>query len=300
MIYKACVRLSILSLLLVLTISPVIASGDEGQAPFVAGYGDATVANFINEVKYSGQSTTLMAEGTPAKFDIRTGRDDVSTGESGRKSPVKAFIYSAVLPGAGQLYTGSKTKAALFFGIEALAWTGHVVYHGKGKDNTDTYQSFANTHWLEGRYSAWLDEHWGVTDDEDAYDGEFLVFGHHLPDTRTQQYYEMIGKYNQFVYGWDDTGDIASSSGEPHPTTYSPLRIQYEGMRHDANKMYDRATASLFVMMANHLISGFEAALAARNHNKHTDNLAQRISLNAYTARSEYGYFPMLSMTYKF
>jgi len=81
---------------------------------------------------------------------------------------------------------------------------------------------------------------------------------------------------------------------------YSANRMHYEEMRHKANQMYDRATISLIATMTNHLISGFEAALSARNHNKKVKTGDNRLSFRAVTANIDDNYFPMLTMTYKF
>ncbi len=36
---------------------------------------------------------------------------------------------------------------------------------------------------------------------------------HSLPSTKTQQYYEMVGKYLQFVYGWKDIVEYTGIRG---------------------------------------------------------------------------------------
>lgn len=290
-------HVSTIAVLLLALTAPVFAVDDVG-APFVKSEEPVKISHYINEVKSESFTALLAGTDRPKNLDMRgAGKDGTA---KGRKSPLKAFAFSLILPGAGQAYTGSKTKALLFLGIEALSWTGHVVYHGKGEDNTDIYENYADENWIEQRYVNWLDKHWEVTDDELAIDNDgFPVFGHNLPDTRTQQYYEMIGKYNQFVYGWNDT-DSSASTGDAHPGVYSPKRIYYEGLRNDANKMYNRASTALVVMMVNHVISAFEAALAARSYNKNANRMAQRVSLKAYAAKDDEAYYPMVKMTYKF
>ncbi len=264
------------------------------SAPFIRVEEPGIIANYINEVRTENYSSILAKNNKPQSLDM-SGNNKADGGFK-RKSPLKAFAYSLVVPGAGQLYTGSKTKALLFLGLEALTWTGHVVYHGKGDDNTVIYESFAKENWKEQRYRDWLEENWGVPTDDDI-----ALFTHHLPGTQTQQYYEMIGKYDQFVYGWNDTDSTAEySSQNPHPSADSPNRHIYEGLRNDANRMYDRASTAMVVMMLNHVISGFEAALSARSYNKNSRALAQRISFKAYAAKDLEDYYPMISMTYKF
>lgn len=239
----------------------------------------------------------------PPSIDLGKSEEDREKYRT-RKSPFRAFLYSALIPGTGQLYTGSKLKAAVFLGLEALTLSGYIVYHGKGEDKTTEFENFADLHWSEDRYSNFLIRNWPQSGGDDDYvldNWGNPVFTHHLPDSKTQQYYEMIGKYNQFVFGWDDVDTLLT------PPTYENLseaksdrRLIYEDMRHEANKMFDRSTAALIVTMVNHLISGFEAALAARNHNKKVDANAGRLSLRADVDCIDEDYFPTLNMTYSF
>lgn len=258
----------------------------------------AYFAEISSQGRFSGQ---LQETGKrPPTFDTELDPREVEKYKN-PKSTFRAFLYSLVIPGAGQLYTGSKTKAVMFFGFEALTWAGYVTFQGRGDDKTAEFEAFADIHWGEIRYSQFLFDNWGVYDDDSVLDNnDNLLFTHHLPDTKTQQYYEMIGKYNQFVFGWDDVDSTIPRHPDYLGQAYSANRQKYEDMRGDANKMYGRATASIVAMMANHLISGIEAALAAKSHNKRVMTYTERVKFKAYAARRDNQYFPMLTMTYRF
>jgi len=284
---------------------PVVLQAKPVSPPFVANDPPASVTQYFAGLRL-GVLDSQDAGAAPEKFprlDVRTGAD--SSRAAGLKNGKKAFLYSLLLPGAGQFYVGSKVKAAAFFGIEVLSWTGLIVYHHRGDVKTDQFNAYADTYWSNYRYSAFLNTNWGVYDDDSAYntDGDpssGFFFTHHLPDTRTQQYYEMIGKYDQFVFGWADVTPLITPDKHATEHTSSALRLHYEDMRHDANNMYDRATTSLLVMMVNHIISGFEAAWSAKRHNDRLDESQQRLSFRAMAASNEYGRFPMLTMQYRF
>ncbi len=266
---------------------------------------NATPLNdYLAQVRQSGMinlQTTDQPKRPPALDMDNLFGEEEEVAPTGRKSVLKAFVYSAVIPGAGQLYTGSKVKAAAFFGIEAATWAGYFVFHGKGNDKTTVFENFADTYWSKARYDNFLLDNYGVDDDELAQNPDgTAAFTHHLPDTKTQQYYEMIGKYDQFVFGWDDVDPAVARTPENLPIAVSDHRLHYEDLRHDANVMFGRATASLIVMMANHVISGAEAALAARNHNRKVQIAEDRLSFRATTATINDNTFPMLTMTYKF
>ena len=229
----------------------------------------------------------------------------------GRKSPAKAFLLSLAVPGLGQYYYGSKVKTVLCFGAEVTAWAMYFNWHGEGENLTDEYEAFNVAHWsrdaYEQEYLYWA---YGVTDDEDVPSGTAGIT-HHLPDDKTQQYYEMTGKYDQFSWGWDDAildGNTLGPDVEPivseSTAPYSARRLEYETMRDAANSKFDKATRMIFVAMANRLISAFEAMISTKSLNKksrpHDDEfggfrLKAKLK-SVYTKRDT----PYVSLTYKF
>ena len=193
-------------------------------------------------------------------------------------SPGKAFALSLILPGAGQLYTGSKFKAAVSFALEAALWFGRTHYRSQGDDQTDEYEAFADVHWSDGPY---FDSLLSVYNPgiERWKDGDATIWAHHLPfevngtDTtvaKNHEYYENIGKYDQFVWGWDDlvkqtdTATVYKEKDYRSPTN----RPAYLLMREDANRSYDRGRKATILILANHLLSAFDAALSAQRHNR--------------------------------
>lgn len=208
------------------------------------------------------------------------------------KSPGKGFLYSLSIPGAGQLYTGSRTKAFMFMGVEALAWTGYYIYHRKGVNQEDDNRTYADRYWDPERYANWLIEEHGITSDTMESLRDEATFTHHLPETKTQQYYEMIGKYDQFNYGWVDTDYRTKDST-------STFRGKYLIDRDKANTNFDRAKLGAIVAIANHLLSAFDAALSARRYNRQQDSFSE-FSLKARLARYEGQQIPKLVFTYKF
>ena len=49
------------------------------------------------------------------------------------KSVKKAVLFSAVLPGTGQLYAGNQSKAGIFFATEAALWFGKTRFDAEKK-----------------------------------------------------------------------------------------------------------------------------------------------------------------------
>lgn len=229
----------------------------------------------------------------------------------GYKSPVKAFLLSLAVPGLGQFYYGSKIKPALFLGAEITTWVFYFKWHNEGDDITAEFEAFNRTHWIRERYEdEYLYYVYGVTSDT-LVPATATEVTHNLPDTRTQQYYEMTGKYDQFAWGWDDAlldGEVLGPGVQaitgPSTTPYSANRIYYETLRNDANNKYDKATRMVIVSLANRLFSAFEALYTTMSINKDArrqGNEFGRIKLNA-RLKSVYSYSdtPCVTITWKF
>jgi hypothetical protein len=77
------------------------------------------------------------------------------------------------------------------------------------QDMAECYR-FADQHWIEDDYRDWLRDSLLITSgsDLDSFwnkeEQGWDWLSHHPPDKKDQQYYEMIGKYDQFMFGWDD------------------------------------------------------------------------------------------------
>lgn len=227
-------------------------------------------------------------------------------------SPAKAFAMSLVVPGLGQMYDGSKVKAAGFFALDVAAWALNFKYRADGRDRTAAFEKFQQDNWkrtrYEDQYLLWV---YGKNDDDSITATEI---SHHLPDQPTQQYYEMTGKYDQFAWGWVDAtyqgkpiDSFSATSPMPpinsaNPAPMSNLRFQYESMRRKANDKFDAADRWVMVALANHLISAFDALLTAnRKNGQGSPGEFGRVKLKA-DLRSFYAYrdTPYLRCSYAF
>jgi hypothetical protein len=222
--------------------------------------------------------------------------DSLVTIEMEKKSVFRAALYSAVLPGAGQYYNGSIWKTILFAGIEAAAWTAYFVYESKGDQSDTDMRSYADKNWSEHKYWSWLYDQAQQRGIEDLpsytlterdqttgivylvdYDREManslryledrLGHTHKLPETKTQQYYEMIYKYlTQFGNAWGDADFYTTYYGNNN--TMTAQMFAYRDMRNQTNDFYDTATAAVNVILVNHVLSAIEAAWSARSFNR--------------------------------
>ncbi|MEJ5350500.1 MAG: hypothetical protein WHS65_02795 [Melioribacteraceae bacterium] len=245
------------------------------------------------------------------KQDLKTENNN-----SNKKSPLLGAVLSFAVPGAGQFYSKSYIKSAIFVAIEAAAITVGLIYNKKGDDQTDFFQRFANEHWDVKRYALWTITN-AVKINPQINTNDFKVFNsdgsvnwkelnrlenaiggyysHHLAPFGDQQYYEMIGKYPQFNVGWDDFGDEHTPFNYGDPLT--PNFIYYSRERGKANDFYNIAYKAVLIIITNHIISAVDAAWSTSRYNKN-------LQISAQLKKDEIGfrtiYYPQLNLQYTF
>ena len=198
-------------------------------------------------------------------------------------STKKAFLMSLAIPGTGELYCKSIIKAVSFIGIEALSIGGYAYFIHQYTIKRDDYRAYADSHWIRDVWISWYDSLCALKDTNE-------LGIEKLPSTKTQQYYEMIGKYDWFAFGWDDiierddfdslvqvTYEIAgyTPASDVHDEItarvlsklYSAHREHYMNMRKEANDKYTVAKYFLGALIFNHIVSAFDAAITAKIHN---------------------------------
>jgi len=305
-------------LMLVATAPGVLAATDLGLSLF---------DQELQKVKYG-----VTDGASQGRYYASLGEDDVTLADLAQaevsppdyKSPGKAFLYSLAVPGLGQFYYGSRIKPAVFVAVEAAGWMYALKYHGEGDDKTDLFETFNRDHWSRLDYETYLTTVYVVADSTGALVGttrpdtlpgnDYPEFTHVLPADKNQDYYEMTGKYNQFAWGWDDA-EIGGLGMEEQPPPLlritsdkstipiSQNRETYQTMRGDANDKYDQAMQMVYVIMANHLISAFEAYFVTKSHNnrlRYEQEFARvkvKTGLRSYTSWKD---TPYVTVTYAF
>lgn len=195
------------------------------------------------------------------------------------KSPKIALLSSAVIPGLGELYAKSYIMSLVFVGLEATLWGMYFKYIDQGEKLEKEFQAFADTYWSREQYEQWI-----------TGPGSDISKTHELPETNTQQYYEMIGKYDQFFRGWDDS-DVYSYGGER-----SPQRLKYMDMREDSNIELKNATTMASVVILNHIVSAVDAAWCTYRYNKNYAKKNKGAALHIDTIKRDRMLYPALSL----
>lgn len=207
-----------------------------------------------------------------------------------------SFLLSLAVPGAGEFYAGNYIKAGTFFALEAGMWTGYFIFNKKGDDGIEEYEAFADEHWDFEYYYDWFATE---IDSPDIYTEQLPVdtvsvtidtmsgdTTYVFEPVKNHDYYEMIGKYDWFVLGWEDfenrdavrdstlivprtQGDILDvlRGGQANAFFRSEWRNQYMDMRKETNDYYEVAKYFVGAAILNHILSAFDAAWTAKRAN---------------------------------
>lgn len=126
------------------------------------------------------------------------------------------LLASAVLPGAGEALLGHRRGYAMM-AADIFSWTQVAKHHGDGVDKRDEYYAFADEHYSDEL----LVEAYKQSSDDFERGGEGTIYfpdvGYindtselgNLPlyvtvEEDRREYYENLGKWDQFIFGWDD------------------------------------------------------------------------------------------------
>jgi hypothetical protein len=227
---------------------------------------------------------------------------------SSEKSARKAMLMSAIFPGAGQFYVDRSHWTTYIFPIVELGlWYTLFHYTKKGDDKTAKYEKYALQHYNR-EHQYWTQAHLIGANNATLYegprssDGTLIDWGNgghfKLDRENTQHFFEDIGKYCKYVFGWDDWFDtyvrVISPgvvdvywifNGETAPDlirwignspisdpsridgVYSELRDEYIKMRQKAEDYYSTSRSMRFYILLNHAVSVVDANLMARKYN---------------------------------
>ncbi len=242
-----------------------------------------------------------------------------------KKSALASAGLSLFLPGAGQFHNGDYWKTAVFLAVETAGIVTAVIYNNKGDDQTTHFQDIANSNWSVNRYAQWsLDNaqrlssgisddqianfnanmftngavNWNVLNDLESAIGlqSSSGYSHRLRAFGEQQYYEMIGKYDQFNPGWADFTEDPNN-----PFTYGDavtgMFTSYSHQRGIANDFYSTSKTAVIIVILNHVISALEAAWTTSRYNK---KLEAKVSLETKNIGFVKVVYPQLNMRLNF
>jgi len=189
-----------------------------------------------------------------------------------QKSPARAFLYSAVIPGSGELYVGKKRGIA-FIVTEIALWSAYAVLHNRAGDLRDDYVRYVDEHIaFESDSPATSTEKWTLEDYEHATQADNW---HYVYTDNAGKPVDRVGKF----YWGDLPVEMIHENGEVALSeSNSEYRVVAYGKRESANTKYKHAKMYLSMVVVNHIVSAIDARIAAVLHNKGLDTKSVRIS----------------------
>ncbi|MFT5314625.1 MAG: hypothetical protein ACI9UK_000446, partial [Candidatus Krumholzibacteriia bacterium] len=168
--------------------------------------------------------------------------EKIDSGPSNTGDKVKAGLFSAVLPGAGQYYNGDKGKAYVMVGIEAAIWTAYFVFDQQGDNKRDDSEEWAAIY--AGTSGDHNNRYW-----QDV--GQFA---------NSEEYNESILREARAL-GESPSGLI--SGGDQWEWVNVDRRIGYSKLRSDGNAAYDRRDFMILFAVVNRVVSVVDAVIGA-------------------------------------
>jgi hypothetical protein len=194
---------------------------------------------------------------------------------------MRNFFKSLLIPGWGQFSEGHYVRAGAFLLVEISTLTGYQLNYSEGEDGEAEYKDYADEHWA---FTRWI-SNGSDPDGETSCNGRFIRT-HAMPYTiidgtpiplQDHHYYENIGKYPEFICGWDDFSQsyVTATTWE-----YTPNMETYVHMRTASNAAYRRSRVALNLLMLNHVLSALEAAAGTSWNSYETENYSARFTID--------------------
>jgi hypothetical protein len=231
------------------------------------------------------ETPTLHRAAATPQSDIGGGGygGDTMSGRTG--SIARPMLLSLLVPGLGEATMGYK-RGYLLMAMDVASWIGVKHYHDLGHQKREDYYAYLDEHWSEQRLEAAFgtDGEAGTffygdqMDDETDYT-DLSLWVSREDDER--EYYENAGKWDQFVFGWDDFSDPRNWSvdwwhdTDPTWNVYTDLRYEarvlkdvrvtshreiYRSMRIDSNDQFDHRDSLIYLNMFTRIFSMFQVA----------------------------------------
>jgi hypothetical protein len=163
-------------------------------------------------------------------------------------SATKAGLYSALVPGLGEWYLGSKSKARVFFAIDAATWISFISFRVYGNWKEDDFVRFG-----EVNANASLQDK----------DDEFLdMVG----------FYQSIDEYNSFGRVFDPERPFLVDNPDNHwYWTNSEDQATYRHLKNRSREAFRRSEFMLGLAALTRVVSIVDAVISAKRMQRRID-----------------------------
>ncbi len=197
----------------------------------------------------------------------------MAAAESGvsQKSPNEAFLYSLLIPGMGQLYTGAK-RGYLYLAADIGLLATYFYLRRDASDTRDAYRDVVRQHVIfigPGSFEDWDP----IEDFEHA--TQYETWNHYYDSEETRA---RTGKWY-----WEDLDP--GLKDEPHGSIDfdSTYRLEAFALRQEANDTFQLARTMLGIAILNHVVSAVEARITTKRKNTRTQQGFGALEIDVHT-----------------
>ena len=211
--------------------------------------------------------------------------------------PTKAMFKSLLIPGWGQYQNKDDIwKTVAFISVEIAGIISSIQLTNKAENIRHDFEKYGDEHWTLERWynnsrlifpNNWKNILVGTHKLSLNINGNYyftdelsnLIEIYHWNDIsviRDRDFYENIGKYDQFVGGWDDKYDNPFD-GKGNWYTIQKENVEsiiltknknyYRDLRHESNQLKHYSRYAVTTIMFNHIISGLDAFIVSNKKN---------------------------------
>ena len=177
-----------------------------------------------------------------------------------QKSPNEAFLYSLIIPGMGQLYTGAK-RGYLYVAADAVLLTTYFILRNNASNTREDYRDVVRQHVTfigPGAFEDWDP----IEDFEHATQYETWNHVYDSDETRAR-----TGKWY-----WADLDPNLKNEPDLDIDYDSRHRLEAFDLRQKANDTFQLARTILGVAILNHVVSAVEARISTKRFNARLQN----------------------------
>ena len=220
---------------------------------FVALMNTANAA--IDDPKFHNFTSTLLVQQTLAN-------EENTPLSSVLKSPSKAFLFSAFIPGTGEIYAESK-RGYFHIATEIGLFAGYFLVHRNASSLKDDYVQQVRDH---VKFDAEVSPDLAAKDFKDwnMEDFEHATMYDNWHNVYTEEDRKPLERVGPFY--WDDRENVKNEDRQRNPD--SQYRQEAFDLRKDSNERFKLAKTFLGLVIFNHLVSAIDARITAMLYNK--------------------------------
>ena len=184
------------------------------------------------------------------------------------KSPNEAFLYSLVIPGMGQLYTGAK-RGYLYAAADVVLLGTYFFLRSNASNTREDYRDVVRQHVTfigPGSFEDWDP----IEDFEHATQYETWNHVYDSDETRAR-----TGKWY-----WGDLDPNLKNEPDLDIDFDSRYRLEAFDLRQKANDTFQLARTILGMAILNHVVSAVEARISTKRFNTRLQNRLTQTQIN--------------------